>query len=177
MWNKLGAIGAICSILAFLGWLLWPKGSGTSVKIDADQNSVVQATVNSPGAVVQNMTDSPGGTQIIADKVTFEISAKLERTLTLNTVYVNKPENDKYVTLLRGRLKAPYPISNLRIEAHGNTVEEIKVAGTGIFVVSDHGKTEDYAFATWQDATGHVELMIYSRQPEEKLHVSFRVQE
>ena len=176
LWNKLGVIGATCSILAFLGWLLWPKGSGTSIEIDADQNSVVQAPVNSPGAVVQNMTDSPGGTQIIADKVTFELSAKLERKLTLNAVYVNKLENNRYVTLLRGRLKAPFPIPNLRVEAHGETVEEINFTGTGIYVLSDRGKHEGYVFATWQDAIGNLELRILSRQAG-KIHIRFAVQE
>ena len=70
MWNKLGAIGAICSILAFLGWLLWPKGTGdTTVRIVADHNVVVQAPVHSPGAVMQNMSGSPGGTQVAGDYV------------------------------------------------------------------------------------------------------------
>lgn len=36
-WNKLAAIGAVCSILAFLGWLLWPKSGG-------DSSSVQQAS-------------------------------------------------------------------------------------------------------------------------------------
>lgn len=44
LWNKLGVFGAVCSILAFLLWLLWP---------------IPQKYGQS-----QIMTDSPGGTQI-----------------------------------------------------------------------------------------------------------------
>jgi hypothetical protein len=157
------AVGAI--IIAVI-CVVFNRG-GQSVSVDVE---------DSPAAKTQTAVNSPGATQIIADKVSIEVSAKLERKLTLDAVYVNKPENDKYVTLLRGRLKIPYPIPNLRIQAHGNTVEEIKVAGTGIYVLSDRGKNEGYAFATWQDATGHVELIIVSQQPE-KLHISFTVQE
>lgn len=70
VWNKLAAIGAICSILAFLGWLLWPKGTGdTAVRIEADQKAVVQAPMHSPGSVMQTMSDSPGGRQVAGDYV------------------------------------------------------------------------------------------------------------
>lgn len=157
------AVGAV--IIAVI-YVVFKRG-GQSVPVNVE---------DSHAAKTQTVVNSPGATQIITDKVSIEVSAKLERKLTLNAVYVNKPENDKYVTLLRGRLKSPYPISNLRIEARGNTVEEIKVAGTGIYVLSDRGKNEGYAFATWQDAIGHVELIIVSQQPD-KLHVSFTVQE
>jgi len=68
VWNKLGAIGAICSILAFIAWLLWPKGTAdTSVRIESHEDTVVQAPVHSPGAVLQNMSDSPGGIQVAGD--------------------------------------------------------------------------------------------------------------
>jgi len=68
LWNKLAAVGAVCSILAFLGWLLWPKDSGqTRVKIDAEEDAIVQAAIQSPGAVQQNMQNSPGGLQVGGD--------------------------------------------------------------------------------------------------------------
>lgn len=72
----MGVIGAICSILGLLGWLLWPKDDGTSVKIDAGQNGVVQAPVNSPNAVIQNMSSSPGSTQIA---VTGDLNVNTDR--------------------------------------------------------------------------------------------------
>jgi len=70
LWKKIGTIGSICSVLGFIGWLVRPGGSGdTSVSISADHGAVVQAPVNSPNAVVQNMAGSPGGLQIAGDFV------------------------------------------------------------------------------------------------------------
>ena len=142
-WNKIGAVGAICSILAVM-WLLFPSPE-TSVNV-----------------AIEN--------------VTIKLPPQLERKLAINAVYVNKPQDEKYVTLLRGRLKAPYPVPNLRIEAHGETVEKIEFTGTGIYVISDRGKNEGYVFATWQDAIGNLEFKIVSRKPG-KPHVRFVVQE
>lgn len=144
-----------------------------------DRQSPVHVEVNvqdSPDAKVQTAVNSPNATQILIEDLTINPSPQLERKLTMNPVYVNKPQDDKYVTLLRGRLKAPYPVPNLRVEAHGDTVEEIEFTGTGIYVLSDRGKREGYVFATWQDAIGNLELKIVSRQPG-KLHIRFAVQE
>jgi len=110
------------------------------------------------------------------EDLTVNLSPQLERKLTIRPVYVNQPEGERYVTLLRGKLKAPYPLPNLRIEAHGETVEEIEFTGTGIYELSDRGKHEGYVFATWQDAIGGLELKIVSRKPG-KLDIRFRVQE
>jgi len=60
-WNKLGAVGAACSILALIIWFIWPKGPGD---ITIGPEAVVQVPVNSLGAVMQNMSDSPGGMQV-----------------------------------------------------------------------------------------------------------------
>jgi len=43
-----------------------PK-NGTTVQIEADRSAVVQAPVQSPGAIHQNMQDSPGGIQVGGD--------------------------------------------------------------------------------------------------------------
>ena len=64
MWNKLGVIGSICSILGLLSWLFWPNSNITPIEIDADQNSVVQAPSNSPNSIVQNLSNSPDATQV-----------------------------------------------------------------------------------------------------------------
>jgi hypothetical protein len=166
LWNKLFVVGSLCSILAFVGWLVFGGG----------ENSVDVNVEDSPDAKVQSAVKSPGATQVMIENLTVNLSAQLERKLTLSPVYVNKPQGDKYVTLLRGRLKAPYPVPNLRVEAHGNTVEEINFTGTRLYVLSDRGKHEGYVFATWQDAIGNLELNIVSRQAG-KLHISFAVQE
>lgn len=165
-WNKLCAFGAVCSILGFGAWLLF-RDSGTKADVDVDR---------SPNAKVQTAVGSPGATQIIADQVTVRVSPKLQRTLTMETVYVNKSQGGRYVTLLRGKLKAPYPVPNLRVEAHGETVEKIEFTGTRVYALSDRGKREGYVFATWQDAIGNLELKIVSSQPGE-LNIRFAVQE
>lgn len=162
----MGAVGAICSILAFAGWILFSR-QGTSVEFN------VQDSTNSK---VQTIINSPNATQILIDDLTVNFSPALERKLIINAEYVNKLQGDKYVTLLCGRLKAPYPIPNLRIEAHGETVEKIEFTGTGIYVISDRGKNEGYVFAIWQDAIGSLVFKIVSRKPG-KLHVRFVVQE
>ena len=160
----MGAVGAICSILAVM-WLLFPR-PGPAVKVDIQ---------DSPDAKVQTAVNSPNTTQIMTENVTIKLPPQLERKLTINTVYINKPQGGKYVTLLRGKLKTPYPVSNLRIEAHGETVEEIKFED-GIYRLSDRGKSEGYVFATWQNATGNLRLNIVSSKPE-KLNIHFVVQE
>jgi hypothetical protein len=160
-WNKIGAFGAICSILAVM-WLLFSNAE-TSVNISVQ---------DSPDTKVQTAVNSPNTTQIIAENVTINLPPQLERKLTIDAVYVNKPQDKKYVTLLRGKLKTPYPIPNLRIEAYGETVEEIQFTGTGLYVLSDRGKSEGYVFATWQDARGNLELNIVSSQPG-KLRIHF----
>jgi len=162
-WNKLGAVAGICTIA---GLLLF-RSRDNSVRVSVN---------DSPGAKVQNAVNSPNASQIFIEDLTINLSQQLERKLIINTVYVNKLQGDKYVTLLRGKLKAPYPVPNLRVEAHGETVDEIKFAGTRIYVLSDRGKREGYVFATWQDAIGTVELKILTRQPG-KLHISFTIQE
>ena len=165
-WNKLSAIAGICSILAFTGWLFF-RSKDNSVRVNV---------YDSPDAQVQTVVNSPNSSQILIEDLTINLSQQLERKLIINTVYVNKLQGDKYVTLLRGDLKASYPIPNLRVEAHGETVDEIKFAGTGIYVLSDRGKREGYVFATWQDAIGRMELKILTHQPG-KLHISFTAQE
>ena len=52
-WNKLGAIGAIFSIVGFLAWLLCPQSTDN-----------ISGEANSPGAVVQIIEDSLDSTQI-----------------------------------------------------------------------------------------------------------------
>ncbi len=163
-WNKIGAVGAICSILA-IAWLLFPSPE-TTVKVDVQ---------NSPDAKVQTAVNSPYTTQIMTENLTIKLQPQLERKLTINAVYVNRPQDGKYVTLLRGKLKTPYPIPNLRIEAHSETVEEINFQA-GIYYLSDRGKSEGYVFATWQNAAGSLELNIVSSKPE-KLDIRFIVQE
>lgn len=46
-WNKLGVIGSVCSVVSFVGWLLWP-----------------QEVKKSPVGVVQSIQASSGGFQI-----------------------------------------------------------------------------------------------------------------
>jgi len=163
-WNKIGTVGAICSILAVM-WFLFPSKEA-SIKVDVQ---------DSPDTKIQTAVNSPNITQIMTENLTIKLQPQLERKLTINAVYVNKPQDDKYVTLLRGKLKTPYPIPNLRIEAHSETVEEINFQ-TGIYYLSDRGKSESYVFATWQNATGNLELNIVSSKPE-KLDIRFIVQE
>jgi len=166
-WHKIEAVGAICSILAFLFVMcLRSPSPETSVNVG------VQDSLN---AKVQTAVNSPNTTQIITENVTINFPPQLERKLTINAVYVNKPQDGKYVTILSGKLKTPYPIPNLRIEAHGETIEEIKFQN-GFYYLSDRGKPEGYVFATWQDATGNLKLKIISSKPE-KLDIRFIVQE
>jgi len=163
-WNKIGTVGAICSILAVM-WLLFPSPE-TSVKLDIQ---------DSPDAKVQTAVNSSNTTQIMTENVTINLPPQLERKLTINAMYINKPQDGKYVTLLRGKLKTLYPVSNLRIEAHGETVEEIEFKD-GIYQLSDRGKSEGYVFATWRNATGNLGLNIVSSKPE-KPNIRFIVQE
>jgi len=143
--------------------------SGDSIKIDT-------SIQESPDAKQQIAVNSPNTNQLVIENLTINLSPQLERKLVMKPVYVNRLQGDSYVTLLRGRLTAPYPIPNLRVEAHGETVEELQFTGTGIYALSDRGKHEGCVFATWQDAIGNLELKIISRQAG-KLHVRFAVQE
>ena len=59
---------AVASILLAIVPLILPE-NGTETKIDAKQNAVAQAPVQSPGTIMQNMSDSPGGTQVAGDYV------------------------------------------------------------------------------------------------------------
>lgn len=79
IWNKIGAIGAICSISGSLVWLIWPTSpNGTILEMSARGDAVVQAPVNSPDAVVQNMASSPGSTQIA---ITGNVTVNTDRRL------------------------------------------------------------------------------------------------
>jgi hypothetical protein len=66
-WNKLGAIGSVCSILGFAGWLLLRDPGGIPVTVDDSPNGNIQTAINSPNAVQQNMENSPGGIQVAGD--------------------------------------------------------------------------------------------------------------
>ncbi len=57
---------AVVSILLAVITMLLPNSS-TRVQIDAQQNAVVQAPVQSASAVIQNMSDSPGAVQVAGD--------------------------------------------------------------------------------------------------------------
>lgn len=59
---------AVASVLLAGVSLLLPN-NGAEIQIDAKQDAVVQAPVQSPGAIMQNMSDSPGGTQVAGDYV------------------------------------------------------------------------------------------------------------
>ena len=169
-WNKLATLGAGCSILAFIVGIVW------WFLVPTPQPPVDVEVQDSPDAKVQIAVNSPYATQIVTENLTINLSPLLERKLTMNPVYVNKLQGKRYVTLLRGRLKTPYPVANLRVEAHGETVEEMEFTGTGIYVLRDRGKREGCVFATWQDAIGNVELKIISREAG-KLHIRFVEQE
>ena len=170
-WNKLGVISALCSILGvavgILGWILF-RSPEASVRVEVQ---------DSPDAKVQTAVNSPNTTQILIENLTVKLSPQLERKLTMSPVYVNKPQGDKYVTLLRGRL-APYPVPILRVEAHGETVEEVDLCppGSAVYVAGPPGKGEGYVFNTLHDAIGNLELKIVSRQPG-KLNIRFSTQE
>jgi len=171
--KKLGPTGKvifwatiIAPIISILGLFLFKSCTG-----DID-NREIDKSIN----VNQTMINSPNATQILIDDLTVNFSSALERNLIINAEYVNILQGDKYVTLLRGRLKAPYPVPYLRIEAYGETVEKIEFTGTRIYVISDRGKNEGYAFAIWQDAIGSLKFKIISRKPG-KIHVRFVVQE
>jgi len=93
LWNKLGAIGAICSMLGLLGWLVWPKGTGE-----------IQKAVNSPAAVIQKMQDSPGAVQVGRMNVE-QINLQRPETQTnpSGEITPEKPaEPSEYLTLLIG---------------------------------------------------------------------------
>lgn len=166
-WHKMGAVGAICSILGFAGWLLF-RGQETSVKVDVQ---------GSPDAKVQTTVNSPNATQIMIENATVKLAPELERKLTISAVYVNKREDDKYVTLLRGNLVTPYPVPKLRVEAHGESVEEIDLSpvGSAIYISGPPGKHEGYVFTTLQNAIGDLYLKIVSREPGD-LHIRFAVE-
>jgi hypothetical protein len=167
-WNKVSAIAALCSILCFAGWLLF-RSPEDSVRVEVQ---------DSPDAKVQTAVNSPNTTQILIENLTVKLSPQLERKLTMSPVYVNKPQGDKYVTLLRGRLKAPYPVPKLRVEVHGETVEEVDLCppGSAVYVAGPPGKGEGYVFNTLHNAIGNLELKIVSRQPG-KLNIRFSTQE
>lgn len=168
IWNKIGVVGSICSILAFACWFLIRDG-GTSVNVSVDQ---------SPEAKVQTVVDSPGATQIIADQVTINVSPKLERKLTMEPVHVNKPVGNRFESLFHGKLEAQYPIPNLHVEAHGETVEEVSLSPrrTGIHISGHTGKRNGYAFTSLQNAIGNLVLKVITSKPE-KLDIRFTVEE
>jgi hypothetical protein len=58
LWNKLGAVGSVCSVLAFAGWLLWPESH------KALPSTTQNSSNNGQGAIQQNMTGSPGALQV-----------------------------------------------------------------------------------------------------------------
>jgi len=149
-----------------------------SVVLNKGDQSVTVDVEDSPGAKTQTAINSPGATQIVADKVTVFLSPKLERTLTMEPVHVNKPVGDKFESLFRGKLEAPYPIPSLRVEAHGRTVQEVDLSPlrTGIVMHGHSGRREGYAFTTLQNAIGRLQLKVVTDEPE-KLNIKFSVQE
>ena len=168
IWHKLGAIGAVCSILGVALCFLF-LGPETSVKVNVQ---------DSRDAKVQTAVNSPNATQILTEKVTIELPLRLKPKLSMSPMYVNKLEDNRYVTLLRGKLTAPYPVPYLRVEVHGQTVEKIDLTpvGSAICMSGPPGKREGYVFTTLHNAKGNLQLKIVSRQPE-KLRIYFSVQE
>jgi hypothetical protein len=165
---QLGLVTLVGSVLVALTYVFFGP-SGDSIKVGP-------SIQESPDAKQLITVNSPNTTQLVIENLTINLSPQLERKLAMKPVYVNSLQGDSYVTLLRGRLTAPYPIPNLRIEAHGETVEDLQFTGTGIYELSDRGKNQGYVFATWQDAIGNLELKIISRQAG-KLDIRFAVQE
>ncbi len=163
-WNRLYTIAAICSIVGFLGWLLCPRPQ-TSVNVDIK---------GSPEAKVQTAVNSPGAIQIITEQVNITVSPKLERKLTIDPVHLSKPLGDRYESLFEGKLEVPYPIPNLRVEAHGESVQQVSLSPRrgGVHFSGPAGKREGYAFTTLQNAIGNLQLKVMTRKPE-KLDIRF----
>ena len=169
VWKKLGAIGSICSILAFAGWLLF-RLSDASVDVNVQ---------DSPSANVQTAVESPGATQIIAEHVKIIIvTPSLERKLSMEPVYINKQEDGKYVSLWHGKLEASYPIPYLRVEVHGKTVENVELSPrrSGVSIGGPGGKREGYVFAELQNATGNLKLKVVTREFE-KVEIRFSAEQ
>jgi len=187
-WLKRGVVLIIISVvIGFVAKRLWWEGESHVVVLQDSQrvtNSeiVVQQNMqSSPGGVQQNMENSPGGTQLAiehADQVAIKVSPKLERKLTMRPVHVNKPVGNKFESLYRGTLEAPYPIPSLRVEAFGSTVQEVDLSPmrTGIVMKGHTGKREDHAFTTLQNAIGKLQLRVVTLKPEE-LEIRFSVPE
>ena len=171
LWNKLGFIGAVCSILAFLGWLLWPKGRRTSVRNEAKYDSVVQAPVNSPGNVVQTMTDSPGATQVaVAGDLNINVTntaVSKEVTLSLSKViHMNKQQGDLYHSRLQLYLVYDIPPANVYLAVYATGVESVQLAPmrTGMSMSGHSGKRDSYAFTNLQTPYPRLQLDIVSRK-------------
>lgn len=71
VWNKLGAIGSVCSALSFIGWLLWP-----------------QEVKKSPVDVAQSIQASSGSLQIRGDYNTIYYDCVVMNSGTMTTVTV-----------------------------------------------------------------------------------------
>ena len=159
LWNKIGAVGAVCSVVGLACWLLF-RDAGTSVNVKVN---------DSPGANVQSAVDSPGATQVIAENVTVtNVSRVPKPKLSAMVAYANKPQDGKYVTSLRLTLDSAYPIPQLYVEAHAPTIERVDIRHErpGIQTKGPWGKRDGCAWNRLTNANGKVEVKLVSAQPE-----------
>lgn len=157
LWHKLGVIGALCSIIAVPLALRCRRDSSSHVLVE-----------NSPGAIVQTQVDSPNSVQITAEHL--HVTKTKETTkpkVTMERIYVNQPDGEKYNTLVRLTIKSPYPVSEFYIKAYAKTIEKIELSKPhGILHRIRFKKSEGFMVVGARQVTGTLELRLVSAKPE-----------
>lgn len=124
-------------------------------------------TINGDNAVVS--TGQMGGITaqtVIINPPQISTQAKL---LAVGGESIQQLKDGKYFTIFPVRLETPFPVSNLYIEVHGNTITQLEVAPerSGVFVTGNSGNRPGFSFTNIPNASGRYTLKIWSTQQEQ----------
>lgn len=154
----LGTIAALCMLI---GFIISPSDTVFHTlkikfmekkinKVNIEDSSLNQSPI---------IVDSPGA------QVTYQIP---ETQLKAEVLKESELVNDKYVSEILLEVIAPYPIKNLYLEAHADTILDLDTIPqrSGIDFTGHRGKRDGYAFTNIPNAHGSYKVVVVTQTKE-----------
>lgn len=127
-----------------------------STTINVTGNNAVVSSNQSGGITAQTVIINP------------TVSALDARLVMVGTANQTARPDGSWMTTAHLRLETPFPVGNLRIEVHGESIQEIDVnpMRAGMFQTGHAGNRPGYSFTNIPNASGNYGLSIRSQRPE-----------
>ncbi len=92
-----------------------------------------------------------------------------DATLRIGTVKQEARPDGLFQTSGTFLVESPFPVANLYIEVHGQSIESLEVRPNrgGVFITGHSGKREGFAFTNIPNASGQYELRVVSKVAEQ----------